>query len=281
MASVGLVMVLAMLLASLQRLGTGWRPSAQLLLTSLVTVLTMMVLMGTGYTTAWLAAAAGGGVYVVATTVLGRHQGYRLGRLGVIALLAVLLLGTVSHDWLLPTASPLTQRLVEPLQAIGLILNGAFDQARALNPGIVERVALWGEAWEVFQAHWLLGTGHLAPLTGEGTLAGYRDYVSLLASVATGLGLVGLLGFAAVVLLPLKALAWACLSRHWHAMWGLGLLSCGVTVLVLCLLSMPLYHAGATGFIVLLIAAAQIAAFQRDWARRQRSSGHTALPYCP
>lgn len=279
MASVGLVMVLAMLLASLQRLGTGWRPSAQLLLTSLAAVLSMIVLMGTGYTTAWLAAAAGGSVYVVATTVLGRHQGYRLGRLGVVALLALLLLGTVSHDWLLPTASPLTQRLVEPLQAIGLGLNGAFDEARALSPGIVERMRLWVQAWQVFQEHWLLGTGHLAPLSEEGTLAGYRDYASLLASVATGLGLVGLLGFTAVVVLPLKALSWACLNRHWHAMWGLGILSCGVTVLVLCLLAMPLYHAGATGFIVLLIAAAQIASFQRDWARRQRASGHGAMAH--
>lgn len=269
MASVGLVIVLAMLLASLQRLGTGWRPSAQLLLTSLIAILTMIVLMGTGYTTAWLAAAIGGGVYVVATTVLGRHQGYRLGRLGVIALLAVLVLGTVSHDWLLPTASPLTKRLIEPLQAIGLGLNGSFDEARELDPGIVERIQLWSKAWHVFQDRWLLGTGHLAPLTEGDTLAGYRDYASLLASVATGLGVLGLLGFSAVVLLPLRALAWACLNRHWHAMWGVGLLSCGVTVLVLCLLAMPLYHPSATGFIVLLIAAAQIATFQRDWAHRQ------------
>ncbi|SHM25611.1 UDP-GlcNAc:undecaprenyl-phosphate GlcNAc-1-phosphate transferase [Vreelandella subglaciescola] len=270
MSSVGLVVMLAVLLAGLQRLGAGWRPAAQVVLAAMLTMPIMIVLMGTGYTTAWLAAAAGGAVYVVASTVLGRPQGYRLGRLGVGALLAVLLLGVVSHDWLLPNASPLVQRLVEPLQAIGLVLNGQFDQAQALHPGIVERVTLWDQAWEAFQAHWLLGSGQLVPPAEAGALTGYRDYASLLASVATGLGLIGLLGFAAVVVVPLKALVWASLHRHWHAIWGLGILSCGVTVLVFCLLAMPLYYPGAVGFIVLLIAAIQIATFQRDWTRQRQ-----------
>src|SRR5690554_1670080 len=203
----------------------------QVALALLFSMPTMLVLIGSGYITAWLAAGVGCAVYVLATPVLGRHQGHRLGRMGLLALLCVILFGILAHDTVLNSQTSLVQRLVEPLQALGLLLGGESEAARQLHPGVVERVMLWGKAWEGFKGHWVLGTGMLAPMGEEQALAGYQDYASLLASVASGLGLLGLVGFMAVVLLPLRALVWANLSRHWHPVWGLGILSCGVTVL--------------------------------------------------
>ncbi|MDR9440732.1 MAG: hypothetical protein RI841_14725, partial [Halomonas sp.] len=273
MASTGLVVLLAVLLVGLQRLGTGWRPAAQVMLAMLLAVPSVIILMGTGYTTAWLAAGSGVTLYVLATPVLGKHQGHRLGRLGLTALLAVLVLGVVSHEWLLPHSLPLVQRLVEPLQAFGLMLNGETEQARALHAGMVDRLALWQQAWQVFREHWLVGTGQLMPAEGARPLARYGGYYSLLASTATATGAVGLLGFVTVAVLPLRALLWANLRRHWHAVWGLGILSCFVTVMVLCLFSMPLRFVGPTGIIVLLTAAMQMAVFHRDWLNRRSGSG--------
>lgn len=272
MAGIGLVMVLAMLFAGLQRLGTGWRPRAQVALALLLSLPTLLVLIGSGYITAWLAAGMGCVVYILATPVLGRHQGHRLGRLGLVALFGVVLFGMLAHDVVLDSQATLVQRLVEPLQAVGLLLGNDPEAARQLHPGVVERVMLWNRAWEGFQGHWLLGSGELAPRGDIEALAGYRDYASLLASVANGLGVVGLLGFMLVVMLPVRALVWVNLNRHWHAVWGLGILSCGVTVLMFSLLAMPLHYPSSTVLIVLITAAIQTASFQRGWYLQRRAN---------
>lgn len=270
MTSIGLVMLLAMLFVGLQRLGKGWRPAAQVALAILLSIPSVMVLMGTGYVTAWFAAAMGGTVYVLASPVLGRHQGYRLGRLGLGSLLGITLLGVLTHDLLIMADTSLVQRLVEPLQAVGFVLNGDFESARVLHPGVVERLMLWVNAWQGFQEHWIVGTGYLTPaIEGQG-LDGYRGYASLFANVASGLGVVGLLGFTVVVVLPLKALIWANLNRHWHAVWGLGILSCGITILVFSILAMPLHSPASVSLIVFIIAATQVAIFQQGWIMNRK-----------
>ncbi|MDZ7852006.1 MAG: MraY family glycosyltransferase [Halomonas sp.] len=281
MASVGLVVVLAVLLGGLQRLGTGWRPAAQVTLATLLAVPSVIVLMGTGYTTAWLAAGCGVAIYVLATPMLGKHQGHRLGRLGLAALLTVPVLGVLSHEWLLPHTLPLVQRLVEPLQAFGLMLNGETEQARVLHAGMVDRLALWQQAWQVFSTQWLVGTGQVMPAAEARPLVSYGGYYSLLATTATATGAVGLLGFVTVAALPLGALLWATLRRHWQAVWGLGILGCFVTVMVLSLFAMPLRFAGPTGIIVLLAAAMQMAVFQKSsitqrHGQQAQSNKHTA-----
>jgi len=78
---------------------------------------------------------------------------------------------------------------------------------------------------------------------------------------------VGLLGFAAVVLIPAQAVAWMALKRVWHSSWALGVLSCGVTVLVMALLAMPAQYPESLAFMVLLTAAAQLAVIQKSWLR--------------
>lgn len=276
MAGIGLVMLLAMLFVGLQRLGMGWRPRVQVALALLLSMPTVLVLTGSGYITAWLAAGVGCAVYVLATPVLGRHQGHRLGRMGLFALFCIMLFGILAHDSVLNSQASLVQRLVEPLQALGLLLGGELEAARQLHSGVVERVMLWGKAWQGFQAHWLLGNGMLAPSGEVEALAGYRDYASLLASVASGLGLVGLVGFMAVMMLPLRALVWANLNRQWHAVWGLGILSCGVTVLTFSLLAMPLHYPASTMMIVLITAAIQAASFQRLWYLQRQAASEPA-----
>lgn len=270
LASVGLMAAFSLLFSGLQRLGTGWRPGYQVVLGLLFAVPGMIILMATGYTTAWLAALAGLATFALAAPVLGRHQGYRLGRAGVALVVGVLVVGVLSHQLLLRESQTLVELLVQPLQALGLLLNDQPLQARALHPGMVERFTLWQQAWQQWQGQWLMGTGWLAPAAGE-LMGGYRAYHSLLASVAAGLGLVGLLGFTAAVAMPLYAIVWMAWRHAWHSAWALGLLSSGVAVIVMSLLAMPARFPEPLAFMVLLTAAAQVAVFQRA-ALRQRGA---------
>ncbi|TLF44789.1 undecaprenyl/decaprenyl-phosphate alpha-N-acetylglucosaminyl 1-phosphate transferase [Halomonas urmiana] len=272
LASVGLMAAFSLLFSGLQRLGTGWRPAYQVALGLLFAVPGMVILMATGYTTAWLAALAGLATFAVATPLLGRHQGYRLGRTGVGLVVGVLVVGVLSHQLLLRGGQSLVELLVQPLQALGLLLNDQPRLAQLLHPGMVERVTLWQQALQGWQGQWLLGTGRLVPADGE-LVAGYRAYHSQLASVAAGLGLVGLVGFAAAVAIPFYAIVWMAWRHAWHSAWALGLLSSGVAVMVMSLLSVPTRFPGPLAFMVLLTAAAQVAVFQRAALRQRGMAG--------
>src|SRR5690554_446715 len=271
MASAGLMLLLALLFSGLQRLGTGWRPAYQVAVSLVCAVPGVIILMGTGFTTVWLATLAGVLCFAAASPVLGRHQGYRIGRLGLLVVLALGMLGAGTLQLMLGGGTALALVVVEPLQAIGMALRGELDQARALHPGMVERLSLWYHAWQAWQGSWLLGTGQLAPASVEARLASYPNYYSLVAAVGAGLGLVGLVGFAAVVLIPAQAVAWMALKRVWHSSWALGVLSCGVTVLVMALLAMPAQYPESLAFMVLLTAAAQMAVLQKSWIKQRQA----------
>ncbi|WP_339934154.1 hypothetical protein [Vreelandella glaciei] len=146
-------------------------------------------------------------------------------------------------------------------------ITGRYSVHRQLHAGVVERVTLWTWAWSEFQANWLLGSGEAYSIGGNNKLAGYNAYTSLVAIIASGFGLVGLLGFILILALHLKALLWANLSHHWHPGWGLGVLGCGIAMLIFNLFSMPLNYPSATVLMVLLTAAIQVASFQYSWAK--------------
>jgi UDP-GlcNAc:undecaprenyl-phosphate/decaprenyl-phosphate GlcNAc-1-phosphate transferase len=273
MASAGLMLLLALLFSGLQRLGTGWRPAYQVAVSLVCAVPGVIILMGTGFTSAWLATLAGILCFAAMSPVLGRHQGYRIGRLGLLIVLGLALLGAGSLHLMLGGGSALALVVVEPLQALGMALRGEMAEAQALHPGMVERLTLWHHAWQAWQESWLLGSGQLAPGEVDESLAGYANYYSLVAAVTSGLGLVGLLGFAAVVLIPVQAVVWMALKRVWHSSWALGMLSCGVTVLVMALLAMPAQYPESLAFMILITAAGQLAVIQKSWIK-QRSSAH-------
>ncbi|WP_416137198.1 hypothetical protein ACM26W_11860 [Halomonas sp. HK25] len=269
MASAGLMLLLALLFSGLQRLGTGWRPAYQVAVSLVCAVPGVVILMGTGFTSAWLATLAGVLCFAAMSPVLGRHQGYRIGRLGLLVVLGLALLGAGSLHLMLGGGSALALVVVEPLQALGMALRGEMAEAQALHPGMVERLTLWHHAWQAWQDNWLLGSGQLAPAGVEARLAGYPNYYSMVAAVASGLGLVGLIGFAAVVLIPVQAVVWMALKRVWHSSWALGVLSCGVTVLVMALLAMPAQYPESLAFMVLITAAGQLAVIQKSWLKER------------
>lgn len=271
LVSVGLMMLMALAFSGLQRLGTGWRPLYQVVLAVSLALPSMVILMATGYTSAWVATLVGLATFAVAATVLGRNQGNRIGRLGITLLVLVLVTGVASHQWLLRDSQTLLQTLVLPLQAMGLLLSGELEQARAVHAGMVERLLLMQQAFVDWRSHWLFGTGTPEPVTdGVAAVAGEENgYRSLLFTIAAGLGLVGLAGFAALVVMPWHAIIWVGVRRLWPSIWPVIIFSTGSVVLVLSILAMPLHFPQPASFIVLLIASAQAAVFQRDWARRQ------------
>ncbi|TDO16650.1 MraY family glycosyltransferase [Halomonas ventosae] len=278
MASAGLMVVLASLFAGLQRLGTGWRPAYQVALSLVCAVSGVVILVGTGFATAWLATLAGMLCFAVVSPVLGRHQGHRLGRWGMLMLLILGVLGIGSLQMMQGGGSTLSSMFVEPLQAMGMVLRGEVQQAHALHPGMVERLMLWQQAWQAWQADWLFGNGGGRATVANASLAGYNHYHSLLAAVVSGLGVVGVLGFAAVVLIPLNAVVWMALKRAWHSSWALGVLSCGVSVLVMSVLAVPVYYPESLVFILLFMAAVQVAVIQKSWLTTPRHD--VPAPFC-
>jgi UDP-GlcNAc:undecaprenyl-phosphate GlcNAc-1-phosphate transferase len=233
----------------------------------------LIILLCTRFTTASLPTLAGVLCFAAAGPLLGRHLGERRCRLCLLGVLALALLGAGSLHLMLGGGAAVALVVVEPLQALGMVLRGEMAQAQALHPGMVERLTLWHHAWQAWQANWLLGSGQLAPAEVEASLAGYPNYASLVAAVASGLGLVGLLGFTAMVLIAAQAVVWMALKRAWHASWALGVLSCGVTVLVMALLAMPAQYPESLAFMVLITAAGQLAVIQKSWIK-QRGSSH-------
>lgn len=272
MASLGLLTCMTLLFAGLKRLGTGWRPAAQLLLALCLTLPATLVLMHTSYMTAWLATAAGAFTYWILGLAMDRYDVNRMATYCLLSLAGLAVLALLSHDLLLESNRSLAQRLLQPLQALGLALNGDLEQARLVHAGVVERALLWHNALQQFSDHWLIGTGLLElerPLVDAAGLAGYRDHASLLANLLAGLGLLGFVGMAAVLLLTLQPVLWALRHRQWRGLWGLGILSSAVAVLTFNLFANPLLYQTNVWLIVLLMAAAQSASLQRDWGRQQ------------
>ncbi|MCL7939435.1 undecaprenyl/decaprenyl-phosphate alpha-N-acetylglucosaminyl 1-phosphate transferase [Halomonas sp. ATCH28] len=269
LASVGLLMLVAMLFSGLQRLGTGWRPAYQVGVAMLLATLVMMVLVATHYGSGWIGALAGLGCFALATPLLGRPQGERLGLWGIAALGALGGISLVTWYGLSDGSPPVLEGITRPLEAGSLYLRGELEAAYAVHAGTVERLMLWGHAREAWLARPLLGSGSMAPTVYSGWLAGYQGFHSLYAGIAVGFGLVGLLGFAAVAVICLRAVLLMAVERIWPAAWVLGLLSSGVSVVVMFALAVPIREAGSLAMMVLLMAACCAAVFQRDWLRQR------------
>lgn len=272
LASVGLVMLLAILLSSLQRIGRGWRPVYQATTVFILIIMGIMILMGTGYVTAWLATLAGSISLLLLTLLLGKHAQTSLkfvspSRFAPMVVFSLVAFGVFSHYWI--TRSPLSWvgMIPRPLEAIGMYLRGEITQAHAMHAGMVERLMLWEQAWQTWQDNWLFGSGDIMAGKAGPWLSDYQAYQSLLFNIVASTGLVGGLGFMALVVLPWLSLAWVLLNRVWRPAWVMGLLSCQVTVLVLCMFSMPIRFLEPLVFLILLNAAAQVAIFQRHLSR--------------
>lgn len=271
MTGMGVMVVLASLFAGLQRLGIGWRPTYQVALSLLCALAGGVVLVSTGFVTAWLATLAGVLCFAVASALLGGHPRHRSGRRGFLLMLVAGAAAVVSLQLLAGNGADLAMLFIEPLQALGLALRGEMAQAHVLHPGMAERLLLWQQAWQAWQGHWLFGHGAGA-ITADAWPSGYRDDFSLVAAVATGLGLVGVVGFATVVLISLHALIGVALKRLWPASWALGTLSCGVMVLVMSLLAMPVYYPQVLVFLMFFSAFTQAAVIHNAWLRQPRQS---------
>ncbi|XGA80999.1 MraY family glycosyltransferase [Halomonas sp. CH40] len=272
LTSVGLIMLLAMLLSSLQRVGRGWRPVYQTMAIVILIIPGVMILMGTGYVTAWLATLVGSISLLMLTLLLGKHaqmapRFVSPSRFAPMVVLLLLAFGMLSHYWITRNPLSFVETVLPPLEAIGMFLRGEVEQAHLVHAGTVERLMLWQQAWQTWQLNWLFGAGDVVAGKEGAWLIGYQAYQSFLVNVIAGTGLVGASGFIAIIVLPWLSLGWVLLNRVWRPAWVTGLLSCQVAVLVLCMFSMPARFLEPLVFLILLNAAAQVAIFQRNWSQ--------------
>ncbi|MCE9664047.1 undecaprenyl/decaprenyl-phosphate alpha-N-acetylglucosaminyl 1-phosphate transferase [Halomonas sp. M5N1S17] len=264
-ASIGFVILLAMLFSGVQRLGIGWRPTYQVGAALLMCIPVLVVLVATGYATGWLGAMAGVLCFAGITLMMGIYRSRQFGLVGALTLLLTLLVGLMTWQVLVSDDRTLVEGLLEPLQAIFLTLKGEMAAAHAIHPGSTERLMLWAQAWREWRGNVWFGTGSMAPGDLGLWLDGYQGFHSLYAGVAAGFGLVGLLGFAVVTLLLIRAVLQVAIGKIWPSVWAIGLLNCAAAVVSMFFLAVPIRDPGSLALVVLLVACGATAAFHQCW----------------
>ncbi|MCE8027022.1 MraY family glycosyltransferase [Billgrantia aerodenitrificans] len=274
-ASIGFVMLLAMLFSGVQRLGIGWRPTYQVGGALLMSIPVLVVLVASGYATGWLGAMAGVLCFAGITLMMGIYRSRQFGLVGILSLLLMLLLGLVTWQLLVSDDRTLVAGLLHPLQAIFLTLKGEVITAHAVHPGSTERLMLWAQAWREWQGNLLFGTGSMAPSDVGLWLKGYQGFHSLYAGVVVGFGLVGVVGFAAVTVLLVRAVLQVAIKKIWPAAWAIALLNCAAAVVTMFVLAVPIRDAGSLALVVLLVSCGATAAFHHSWVGMRKS--HASL----
>ncbi|MGM0412801.1 MAG: hypothetical protein ACQERG_05785, partial [Pseudomonadota bacterium] len=243
-----------------QRLGCGWRPAAMLAVFGGVAVSTLVVLAGTGYTIAWLAAVAGLLTMAVSTVVYGLNRRHWAGLAGG----AVLAIGVVAATWsVVGGAGPSGEGFAsDPVAAANLHLQGEAEAAVDLSPAVTRRLAVWeGTVNAVATSPWL-GPAGAAEMARDGE---YVHLQSAYGAIALDLGLVGLALFALLAVLLLRDAVLLARHRLWSAVWVVAILGVSGALGVLLLLSVQI-HATPGRALVAMVAAVYFAgAFQRRW----------------
>lgn len=271
LASIGLMLLVALLFSGLQRLGSGWRPAWLVGVALALSVIALIILVATHYVTGWLGALAGLACFVMGSFVLGRRLGHRLGYRGILALGVLMLVSFIAWYWLSTGERTVLEGITQPLRAALYFLRGQADAAYAMHPGMVERLTLWLQARDAWLASPLLGTGSMAPLNNSGWVEGYHGYHSLYASITVGFGLVGLVGFCVLTFLCIRAVMLMGLLHAWPSAWSLGLLCCCVNIVVMFALAVPIRDPASLALVVLVMAACCAAAFQHHWLLQRKS----------
>ena len=121
--------------------------------------------------------------------------------------LSLVSLAMFSHYWITRSPLSLVGMIPPPLEAIGMFLRGEIEQAHAMHAGVVERLMLWEQAWQTWQLDWLLGSGDIMAGKEGLWLVDYQAYQSLLLNIVASTGLIGGIGFMALMVLPWLSLA--------------------------------------------------------------------------
>ncbi|MFP4182300.1 MAG: hypothetical protein ACLFTX_06870 [Thiohalospira sp.] len=271
------VALLGAMLSAFQRLGCGWRPAAMLAVFGGVAVTALVVLAGTGYTIAWLAALAGVLTMAAAAVVYGLNRRHWVGLVGG-SLLAV---GVVTATWSVVdgAGAGAAGEGVDPVAAAELHFDGEQAAAAELYPAVAQRLAIWEKTVEaVARAPWL-GPEEAGAFTEP---AEYAHLQSAFGSIALDFGLVGLALFGLLVGLLVRDAILLARHRLWAAVWVVAILGVSASLGALLLLSVQV-HATPGRALVALVAAVYFAgAFQRRWFEggrgRRAGPGGEELP---
>lgn len=250
-SGVALIVWVAMLFAGLQRLGSGWRATAQVIVSLSMGVVTVVVLISSQYGTAWLGALVSLGCYVLASQVLGRPDGQRLGGMGVLSVLLLVLTGLLAWYGLMGADNDLWDAFYQTLQAWLAVLRGEHNAALLLHSGVAERGMLWQQQLQEWRMQPWWGNGNVLPaVTSE--QAGYAGHQTFVGMLLAGFGLFGLGGFWVLAMFWLRALFVLGTYRVWPSSWVLGSVCTLVFLSVLMAFAMPVVSSGTLVFVMIL-----------------------------
>lgn len=253
LAGVALMAWVAMLFSGLQRLGSGWRAMVQVGLSLSLSVMTVMVLLSTAYSTAWLGVLVGLGCYALASQILGRPDGHRLGGIGVLSVLVLLGTGVFAWYGLVGASAGPWASFGQMVEAWVAVLRGTPELAMTLHAGVAERGLLWQHLLQVWGSHPWLGNGAVVPVL-PAELSGYTSYQTFVGQVLAGFGVVGLAGFVVLVLWWLRALLMLGMYRAWPSSWVLGSCCSLAFLAVMMVFTMPVLSGSALIFMIILSA---------------------------
>ncbi|WP_440995048.1 hypothetical protein [Arhodomonas sp. SL1] len=267
---VALLLLLAIMLRAVPRLGRGWRARFALAVAGVLCVPLVIILVGSFYVTAWIGTVAG--ILVLGAGAVAFHYGRSewLGLAGGVALVAAVALGS----WqLVADQGPVRTAVAEPVQAALLYLDDRPRAAGEVHPATAERLWLMRAAAGELVERPLIGHGWKHPPARAGLLAdGQGHYPGMLTTVAVGFGLVGL----ALFTLLFVGFVWTTLAAAregvWPVSWALGLVACFTAAVTMLTLAIHVDHGTNRTMLILLLAAGFAAAFYRCG----RGQGHEA-----
>ena len=277
-AAILAVALLGAMLSAVQRLGCGWRPTGILIAFGGVAASTLVILVGTGYTIAWLAALAGLLTMAVAAVVYGLNRRHWVGLVGG----AFLAAGVVLVTWSMvegtgPAGHGGVALSVDPTQGD---FSPGGPEAAVLAPALAQRLAVWETTVElVVSAPWV-GPGKAGGLAGD---ADYAHLQSAYGAIALDLGLVGLALFALLAALLVREAILLGRRRLWAAVWVVTILGVTGAVGALLLLSVQVHAAPGRALVAMVAAVYFAGAFQRRWfddgfRGRHECGGYDELP---
>ena len=269
-----LLFLVAGMVASVRRLGSGWRPACQCAVCLVVSVPLVFLLIASGYATAWVGLVAGMVVLAFLAVWYGITRQQWVGLCSSTLLIAVLGAGF----WGIIAGTGSSQdALVRPLQAGMLVLKGEPDRARAQHEATVERLDRWGAALGQLADRPLVGSG-VPALSGRGERApGARGLSNLYLAGGVGFGLLGLGLFGVLGVMLARECVCAVRERLWPGESGMALLAVAVAFAVMFFFAAPIGRLLPQAVVVMLIGLLMAAAFERRWARAASRDALTPL----
>lgn len=272
-----LVILFAVAVAAISRLGKGWRPVFALVVTALAGLPVLLLLVVSDYTTGWLGATVGILVVGVAAVLYGANRRQWAAVVGSSLLIAVV---AGSAWYALHQDSPARAAVAEPLQAAALYLAGEPELARERDPKTADRLVLWSESLGQAAARPLVGWGVTSPASNPlpDVVSGSDRFRNFFLSFLVGYGALGVVLFTLTAGLLLLRLKRATRRGLVPVSIAVGLYGAFATMGTMLLLSTQINYTASRTILIMLFALLGALAVMRHWDRVRRRQCRTHGP---